>query len=285
MDVQKENGYTPIANQLLEQLCKINLNGTQFRMIMVIWRMTYGFSRKSHELSVGFIAKAMGTDTRTIKRELNRLIEMNIITIVKEATFNSSRVIGFNKNFDIWVVNSHQVINLSPVDNITTSPGGENGKNLVVKLPPKKEIEIKTINKDKCNFQQIIDLYNEICVSLPKVTKLSEARKKAIKARLKEYSEEDLRRLFIMAEQSDFLTGKNNSNWNCSFDWLMKDSNIVKVLDGNYSNKGSVRDARKLCDNGFGHVKSGGELMEEYRAAAEARGETYKAPDVDDVFK
>ena len=39
-----------------------------------------------------------------------------------------------------------------------------------------------------------------------------------------------------MAEESDFLKGKNNRDWSADFDWLMKDANLAKVLDGNYRN-------------------------------------------------
>lgn len=92
--------------------------------------------------------------------------------------------------------------------------------------------------KDKgINYQLIADMYNEICISFPKLTKLSDNRKKAIKARLKTYSIEDLKRAFELAEQSDFLKGANNRNWSANFDWLMNDTNLAKVLDGNYQNK------------------------------------------------
>jgi len=74
-------------------------------------------------------------------------------------------------------------------------------------------------------------------VSFPKLTSLSETRKKAIRARLNTYTVEDLKRLFEIAEQSEFLKGKNDRNWNANFDWLIKDSNMAKVLDGNYSNR------------------------------------------------
>ena len=30
------------------------------------------------------------------------------------------------------------------------------------------------------------------------------------------------------------MKGQNNRNWMASFDWLLKDSNMAKVLDGNY---------------------------------------------------
>ena len=92
-------------------------------------------------------------------------------------------------------------------------------------------------DNEKINYQLIADMYNDTCVSFPKLTRLSDKRKKAIKARLRNYSVDDLKRAFEMAEQSDFLKGGNGRDWSANFDWLMKDSNIAKVLDGNYKNK------------------------------------------------
>lgn len=82
--------------------------------------------------------------------------------------------------------------------------------------------------------QQIVDLYHSICVSYPSVKTLSEARKKAIRARLKVYSLEDFRKMFEKAEGSTFLKGANNRNWSANFDWMIKDANMAKVIDGNY---------------------------------------------------
>lgn len=94
-----------------------------------------------------------------------------------------------------------------------------------------------TNGQPKINYQLIADMYNETCVSFPKVTTLSEARKKAIKARLNTYTVEDFKKLFEMAEASNFLKGGNARNWTANFDWLLKDANMAKVLDGNYCNK------------------------------------------------
>lgn len=96
------------------------------------------------------------------------------------------------------------------------------------------------LGKDRLNninYQEIINMYNDTCVSYPKVQALSEARKKAIKARLKQYTVDDFKRLFELAESSDFLKGANNRNWSANFDWLIKDTNMAKVLDGNYNTK------------------------------------------------
>ena len=38
-----------------------------------------------------------------------------------------------------------------------------------------------------------------------------------------------------------FLKGKNNRDWQANFDWLIKDSNMAKTLDGNYDNKSALK--------------------------------------------
>ena len=91
--------------------------------------------------------------------------------------------------------------------------------------------------RDKIDYKGIVAAFNSICVSFPSVKALSDARKKAIKARLNTYSLDDFKTLFEKAEASSFLKGKNNSNWSATFDWLIKDSNMAKVLDGNYDDK------------------------------------------------
>lgn len=89
----------------------------------------------------------------------------------------------------------------------------------------------------------IRELYNSVCGSYPRLVKMSEARKKAIRARLRAgYTVEDFQKLFEMAEASDFLKGKNNRNWSATFDWLVADSNMAKVLDGNYTDRKSAKE-------------------------------------------
>lgn len=97
--------------------------------------------------------------------------------------------------------------------------------------------------REEIDYQLIADMYNDTCVSFPRLTTLSDARKKAIKARLKTYSVEDFQRLFDKAEDSNFLKGGNDRNWSATFDWLIKDTNMAKVLDGNYDNKSKTSPA------------------------------------------
>ena len=111
-----------------------------------------------------------------------------------------------------------------------------------------KPNESTTLQKESINYQEIIDMYNNTCVSLPKVTILSDERKKTIKARLKQYSINDFQTLFYKAEDSDFLKGKAGGNWSANFDWLLNAKNIVKVLDGNYDNKINQRSRENILN-------------------------------------
>lgn len=99
-----------------------------------------------------------------------------------------------------------------------------------------KEEEIE-IEREKIDYKGIVNTFNSVCVSFPSVKVISDARKKAIKARLKNYSVDDFGMLFEKAEASSFLKGKNSNNWSATFDWLIKDANMAKVLDGNYDDK------------------------------------------------
>lgn len=95
----------------------------------------------------------------------------------------------------------------------------------------------RDIRGNRVDYQQIADMYNATCVSFPRLTRLSEKRKRAIKARLRKYSIDDIQKVFELAEESDFLKGENNRNWSATFDWMMNDANMAKILDGNYKNK------------------------------------------------
>lgn len=88
-------------------------------------------------------------------------------------------------------------------------------------------------------YRQIQEMFNSICAHFPKCQALSDRRKKAIKARFENgMTVDDFKKLFEKAEASSFLRGKNDRDWQASFDWLIKDANMVKVLDGNYDNRG-----------------------------------------------
>lgn len=81
------------------------------------------------------------------------------------------------------------------------------------------------------DYQSIIDDYNATCTKLPACKKLTDARRKAIRARLNTYTPEELHQIFINTQNSPWHTGQNKDNWTANFDWLMKDTNAAKMLE------------------------------------------------------
>lgn len=129
---QIEQGHTRVANEILEKIMQTNLNGTQFRIVMAIWRYTYGFRRKEHELSISFLAKAINASRSQIDRELAILIERKIISIIKVGS-RGARVMSFNKNYEEWSDRSPSGVQSPPSINKPEK------KDVKKKPPTKKE--------------------------------------------------------------------------------------------------------------------------------------------------
>lgn len=103
---QTDNGFTRIANEILESVYSRKFAANQLSILMVIWRYTYGFQRKSHEFSLMFLSDATGIERKSIKRSLDSLINSKVLIVVKEAGFTSARVLEFNKNYTQWAIDS-----------------------------------------------------------------------------------------------------------------------------------------------------------------------------------
>lgn len=113
----------------------------------------------------------------------------------------------------------------------------------------------------------IMDDYNKTCVDLPKIRAVSDARKKSIRTLLNELEKlklfpgftpyEKLHQIFTAAQESDFLSGRNKKWDGCSFDWLLNKTNALKVLEGNYKNKGGTNNGRNTGNSESGYSEPG----------------------------
>lgn len=86
------------------------------------------------------------------------------------------------------------------------------------------------------DYEQFKNLYNGICVNLPCVKMLSEKRKKAIRAFLKQLTVDDFKTVCMKANVSGFMTGKNDRGWKADFDFLVRVDKAINILEGKYSN-------------------------------------------------
>lgn len=66
---------------------------------------------------------------------------------------------------------------------------------------------------------------------------LTKLRKKSINARISDYGIEKVKEVIKLAGESKFLAGNNRNEWTADFDWILKPTNFVKILEGNYKDK------------------------------------------------
>ena len=90
-------------------------------------------------------------------------------------------------------------------------------------------------NKSSLNYEKAVDSFNRMCPSLPKVRALTDNRRRLID-KADKLINGDFEALFRKAEASDYLTGKIN-NWRADLDWILKDDNPLKILEGKYDNR------------------------------------------------
>lgn len=76
---QKENGYTAIANELLEALCVRIMRGEARAVYDAIIRKTYGFQKKEDHLPLSQLSKITGLPSSEVCRSLRYLKEMKVI--------------------------------------------------------------------------------------------------------------------------------------------------------------------------------------------------------------
>ena len=102
---QLKNGYTKIANELLEAICRLNISGNEMRILLYIIRRTYGFNRSYAEISLSEIASAVGTRSVHISRALKKLSALNLIEL-RSSEGVKPQTISIVKDYEEWAVES-----------------------------------------------------------------------------------------------------------------------------------------------------------------------------------
>ena len=191
------------------------------------------------------LADELGFEENTVKLALNALEQFEMV-VTDNGHFT---IAGWDEYQNIegmekireqnrirqkrWYDKQKLLPNATPNVSLTQSNATEEDK----EEDKEEELDLDIDKEERVDCQQIVDLFHSICKSYSKVRSLSDARRKAIKARLRTYSLEDFKAVFENAEASSFLKGSNDRNWSANFAWLIADRNMAKVLEGNYADK------------------------------------------------
>ena len=143
-----------------------------------------------------------------------------------------------------------------------------------------KTPEVPDRKSERLSYDEIMKDFHATCPDLPRIRALNDARKTKIRSLVKELDklkifpgdepEKKLHVIFQAAQNSDFLSGRSGK-WNgCSFDWLINKTNALKVLEGQYQNKGGVSNAgrtdqRHNQEDVSGSDRTTNEALERFR--------------------
>lgn len=153
------------------------------------------------------------------------------VEIIKEYLLLDEKVVNVYKNLIIVDINHD---NDEVYDDI-------NPQSKVKKSKVKKSKVDINISKDiLCStyVQRIIDKWNSLNLT-SKLTKITSGtiRYKMLKARVKQYGEDEVLKAIDEINNSKFLKGQTK-DFEITFDWFIKPNNFIKVLEGNYKDNG-----------------------------------------------
>lgn len=195
MSPQKENGYTPIANELLEAFCKCKLLEYERCIVMTVWRKTYGWSKKEDWIANSQLSEATGIARPNITRTIKSLVAKKVLQ-------KTGKKVSVNKNYLDWKVEWRIVI--SP-DNRVISP---DNKKLSHQIPTKAIKQLTKTISDKSqdmSWKTTTDDFEEGTVDLDGNGETEVVKKPQTK---KYPNAPEIRKIF------QEVLGKNPASWN-----------------------------------------------------------------------
>lgn len=174
--VDTDNGFTRIANELLEAIASADLTARQLKLMLAYIRKTYGFNKKSDRIADEQIAQITGLSRQNVNKAKKELISMKCLIV-------EGSQIGVNKEVSAWqfskclqvsnFVSKSETSNVSKLETLDVSKlethkrhSSKDKKDNINKPPivPRPE-EVKSAEKPKAKNFDPMDVVLPECVS------------------------------------------------------------------------------------------------------------------------
>lgn len=118
---QLEDGFVRIANELFDAILTFQFSGRQQTVLLAIVRKTYGYGKKSDDMSASQIGDICGIARNHVTETLKQLAEMNVITMARG---EYGMLIGINKHHGQWIKATSPKTGLVPKKDATSPKTG-----------------------------------------------------------------------------------------------------------------------------------------------------------------
>lgn len=182
---QLENGYTKIANEIIDALARTKLSSQESRILFAIFRKTYGYNKKQDWISNSQLEQITGIHRSHCANTISKLKCRKIVT-------KTGNKIQFNKLYSQWLVLPKQVtsevlpkqVQVLPKQALGVTQTGTH-KRQYTKDNNTKEI----LQSNDCG-KQINLLMDEFKIINPAINFGNKTQRNAIEWFLKEFGEE-----------------------------------------------------------------------------------------------
>ena len=143
---QKENGYTAIANEIMEFLCHYRIPGEERQIFDTIVRKTYGFNKCEDIISLSQFVEATGIKKPNVVGAINSLLSKKIIVVIQKDN-EAAKVYKINKNYEQWKSLSKKITLSKRITSVIQTDNASLSKRIPTKDNTTKDTIQKTINK------------------------------------------------------------------------------------------------------------------------------------------
>lgn len=251
-----DDGYTRIANELLEAVMAADLTARQLKVALAVIRKTYGFGKKLDRITNTQIAAMTGIHHTHVCKAKNEMIAMNIIV-------SNGHAIGINKVISEWdfsishiskplaetankclanlangykptQLNTKETIQKKEINNTPLPPnGGGDGQEKLERRKP-----------ERIDYESFLEAYNaEVGDKLPHAVAVNEKRKRRLKKIIPQLKTPNVDgfRAYVRAfvhQAKPFYFGDNNTGWTADLDYLLRDETLTGVREAKFADRG-----------------------------------------------
>lgn len=207
-----------VKDVFIHLLITANYSPSEYRGVMI--------ERGQAVYGLDSLSQSLGYSIKQVRTAIGKLRQTGEITTWTNRQFSVATIVNYDEYQDDDRANEGQTKGKRKANE-----GQTKGTQRAVSKEEKEEKEIK-----KSTYTSVVDDFNRICKSLPRVKTINDTRRRRIDRARKQLGSVTFETFFRMVEASDFLTGQTK-DWVASFDWILEPKNMTKIVEGNYDNK------------------------------------------------
>jgi len=149
---QLEDGFTPIANGIMDALARTRFSGYERSVLDFLFRKTYGWSKKSDLIALSQFVDATRIAKPHIVRTIKKLVDRNVILRTVAQIGNTTLVrYEFNKHWGEWTTLPKSVMTHTSLPKMVIEPLPKQAPTISIKDTTSKRLKDSVVTPKRMN--------------------------------------------------------------------------------------------------------------------------------------